>query len=64
MVFDFMGTSLARPELLETVLARALELRDAGNPDWLADILAAVDRTQCGPIAPADGLYLEKVDYD
>ncbi len=38
--------------------------RGKRNPDWLADILAAVDRTQCGPIAPADGLYLEKVDYD
>ncbi len=31
---------------------------------WIADILAAVDRTQCGPIAPADGLYLTQVDYD
>ena len=36
-MFDFMGSSQARPELLETVLARALELRDAGNPDWLAE---------------------------
>jgi tRNA pseudouridine38-40 synthase len=31
---------------------------------WIADILAATDRTQCGPIAPADGLYLTQVDYD
>jgi tRNA pseudouridine38-40 synthase len=31
---------------------------------WIADILAAADRTQCGPIAPADGLYLTQVDYD
>lgn len=31
---------------------------------WMADILAAADRTQCGPVAPSDGLYLERVDYD
>ncbi len=30
---------------------------------WIADILAAKDRTRCGKIAPPDGLYLERVDY-
>lgn len=30
---------------------------------WMADILAARDRTVCGPVAPADGLFLEKVFY-
>jgi len=32
-------------------------------PGWIADILAAADRTRCGPVAPADGLYLTRVDY-
>jgi tRNA pseudouridine38-40 synthase len=31
---------------------------------WIADILAAAERTACGPISPPDGLYLEKVDYE
>ncbi len=31
---------------------------------WMAEILEARDRTRCGPIAPADGLYLERVAYD
>ncbi len=31
--------------------------------DWMADILAAADRTACGPIAPPDGLFLTRVDY-
>lgn len=31
--------------------------------DWLREILEAADRTACGPIAPPDGLYLERVDY-
>lgn len=29
----------------------------------VAAALAAKDRTQCGPVAPADGLYLMRVDY-
>ena len=30
---------------------------------WIADILRAGDRTLCGPVAPAEGLYLESVSY-
>ncbi|MCX7357381.1 MAG: tRNA pseudouridine(38-40) synthase TruA [Alphaproteobacteria bacterium] len=29
----------------------------------VAAALAAADRTQCGPVAPPDGLYLVRVDY-
>jgi len=32
-------------------------------PGWIADILAATDRTACGPVAPPDGLYLTRVVY-
>ena len=32
--------------------------------DGVADALAAADRTRCGPVAPPDGLYLVRVDYD
>ncbi len=31
---------------------------------WIAEILAAADRTMCGPVAPADGLYLTAVSYE
>jgi tRNA pseudouridine38-40 synthase len=31
---------------------------------WIADILKAADRTRCGPVAPADGLYLVSVGYE
>jgi len=31
--------------------------------DDVAAALAAKDRTQCGPVAPADGLYLMRVHY-
>ncbi len=30
---------------------------------WIADILKAADRSQCGPVAPSDGLYLAAVGY-
>ena len=30
---------------------------------WAREILEATDRTRCGPVAPSDGLYLERVDY-
>ena len=30
---------------------------------WAREILEATDRTRCGPVAPADGLFLERVDY-
>lgn len=31
---------------------------------WIGEILAAKDRTRCGPVAPAEGLYLQSVSYE
>lgn len=33
------------------------------RPEWITEILKSADRTQCGPVAPSDGLFLERVDY-
>jgi len=33
------------------------------SADDLAQALAAKDRAACGPVAPAHGLYLVRVDY-
>ena len=38
--------------------------RGKREPGWIADILEARDRTACGPVAPAHGLYLMSVSYD
>lgn len=37
--------------------------RGARSGAWLKEILEAKDRQACGPVAPAYGLYLERVDY-
>ncbi|MCY3879863.1 MAG: tRNA pseudouridine(38-40) synthase TruA [Rhodobacteraceae bacterium] len=33
-------------------------------PEGVREALEARDRSRCGPVAPARGLYLERVDYD
>jgi tRNA pseudouridine38-40 synthase len=42
-------------------------LVNVGEGKWSADDLYAAlkahDRAACGPVAPAEGLYLVKVDY-
>ena len=38
--------------------------RGKQDPDWIRQILKAANRTQCGPVAPPDGLYLERVEYE
>lgn len=46
-------------------IAGSLKLVGEGKwkPEQMAHALAAVDRAACGPVAPAHGLYLLKVDY-
>lgn len=33
-------------------------------PSWIADLLASRERTRAAPTARAEGLYLERVEYD
>ncbi|MEM5518535.1 tRNA pseudouridine(38-40) synthase TruA [Henriciella sp. AS95] len=61
-------TTTARSFLHRQVRSIVGSLVDVGRgmqePGWMKDILEARDRTACGPVAPADGLYLERVMYD
>ncbi|HSG95343.1 MAG TPA: tRNA pseudouridine(38-40) synthase TruA [Afifellaceae bacterium] len=57
----------ARSFLHSQVRSIAGSLRLVGDGSWsadeLANALAAKDRKTCGPVAPAEGLYLLRVDY-
>lgn len=37
--------------------------RGVQDEDWIGEILEARDRNACGPVAPPDGLFLERVEY-
>ena len=57
----------ARSFLHSQVRSIVGSLRLVGDGSWSADDLAAAlaakDRKACGPVAPAEGLYLLRVDY-
>lgn len=60
-------TAQARSFLHRQVRSIVGSLVDVGRGKrgvpWMAEILEARDRTKCGQVAPAEGLYLERVDY-
>jgi len=60
-------TTVARSFLHNQVRSLVGSLKLVGDGKWskadLKDALDAADRTRCGPVAPAHGLYLAKVDY-
>lgn len=74
---DRLDVSRAGDEILVSAGARSFlhnqvrsivgSLRKVGDGSWSADdlagALAARDRTACGPVAPASGLCLVRVDY-
>lgn len=58
----------AKSFLHHQVRSFAGSLRRVGDGGWpveaIAEILAKCDRKACGPVAPPDGLYLARVDYE
>jgi tRNA pseudouridine38-40 synthase len=60
-------TTSARSFLHRQVRSMVGSLKLVGEGKWrpqqMRDALDARDRSRCGPIAPAAGLYLAKVDY-
>ena len=57
----------ARSFLHRQVRSMVGSLAQVGLGRWRAEdlraALAAADRARCGPVAPPDGLYLQRVDY-
>ena len=51
-------------KMVRCVVGTLLEVgRGARPPEWVAQVLAARDRTAAGPTAPPHGLHLVRVDY-
>ncbi len=65
---DVIVRSSARSFLHSQVRSMVGSLVMAGEGKWTADdlarVLAARDRAACGQVAPPDGLYLMRVDYE
>ena len=64
---DVRIATSARSFLHNQVRSMVGSLALVGDGKWSADdlsrALAACDRSQCGPVAPPEGLYLVNVDY-
>jgi tRNA pseudouridine38-40 synthase len=65
---EIVIVAVARSFLHNQVRSMVGSLVMVGEGKWSADdlsrALAARDRTACGPVAPPDGLYLVRVDYE
>ena len=49
---------------VRSMVGSLVEVGRGRQPEhWIGDILNAADRTLCGPVAPAAGLYLASVSY-
>ncbi len=49
---------------VRSIVGSLVEVRRGAREDaWIADILEAKERSACGPVAPPDGLFLERVEY-
>lgn len=64
---EVVAVVAARSFLHNQVRSMVGSLKLVGEGRWsredLQTALSACDRTECGPVAPACGLYLEQVDY-
>ncbi len=63
IVIDTTTRSFLHPQV-RSMVGSLVEVGRGRQPvTWIGDILKAADRALCGPVAPADGLYLASVSY-
>ncbi len=64
IVYEVCGDGFLR-HMVRNIAGTLVEIGRARRPSaWMSDVLASRDRAQAGRTAPADGLFLVKVDYN
>lgn len=63
LAFDVAGNAFLH-NMVRAIVGTLVEVGRGHRPvGWVADVLAACDRSAAGPTAPATGLTLDRVDY-
>jgi tRNA pseudouridine38-40 synthase len=63
IVFEVMADGFLY-NMVRAIVGTLMEVgRKKNRPEFLAEVIASMDRTRAGITAPASGLYLVHVDY-
>jgi len=64
ITYEIRGDGFLR-HMVRNIVGTLVEIGRGRRPvAWLDDVLASADRTQAGRTAPAEGLFLVRVEYD
>ena len=64
ITYEVCGTGFLK-YMVRTIVGSLVEVgRGRQRPAWIADAIASKSRAEAGPTAPAQGLFLVRVDYD
>jgi len=64
ITYDISGTGFLR-HMVRNIVGTLVEVgRRRRPPDWVAEVMASRRRAEAGRTAPAEGLFLVRVDYE